>query len=89
MTSYVKHVNLTTVKQLTVSTVLFTNGQYETVIFNGHVGRVARKVQEREYYNGIATPGKFLIVGMQYRHFTKREAMKIHRTFVQLLNSYA
>lgn len=84
---YHKHVNSTHVKELHVSTVQFSNGEYETVIFN----RSHRRLYVHEYMGeGVRTPGRFVQVGgMQYRHFTRKEALRAHSEFVTLLNSYA
>lgn len=80
---YRKHINLTNVKGLSVSTVQFTNGFYETVIFN----------DSNDYYRGygaeILVPGSYLIIDMQYNHFTKRDALRAHREYVDLINRYA
>lgn len=80
---YHKTVNKTHVKGLTVSTVQFTNGYYETVIFN----------DSNTFYRGygaeIFVPGSYLIIDMQYSHYSKRDALKEHRRFVDLLTRYA
>jgi hypothetical protein len=83
---YHKHVNFTPVKGLNVSTVQFTNGAYETVIFNDS----GRRLAKLEYYGeGIKVPGSAVMVGYQYNHYTKKEANRAHREFVSLINRYA
>lgn len=80
---YHKHINLTNVKGLSVSTVQFTNGYYETVIFNDS------NTHYRGYGAEIHVPGTFLLIDMQYGHYSKREALREHREFVNLITRYA
>lgn len=80
--SYHKTVNKTHVKGLTVSTVQFTNGMYETVIFN----------DSNTFYSDMAEvyyPGGYVIIDMQYPQFSKRDALRTHREFVTQLTRYA
>ncbi len=80
---YHKHINLTNVKGLSVSTVQFTNGFYETVIFN----------DSNMHYRGsmadVLVPGGELIIDMQYNHYSKRDALRAHREYVDLITRYA